>query len=229
MPPAGPPAGGSGMSIGNAFSWAMARLGQHFGMWVALVAIVVVLRIIDGVIEKALTNNAANATTSSGVFANIGVTLIFAVIFGALIWLVQVGVLRAAVRRTQGVQPSMSMLTTGENLGAYIVVAILYGIAFTVGLALCILPGLIVAFLFQFAPVFAVDKGQSVGDAFRNSYQMVTKNFGTVVLVAVVNIVAGFIGGSTILWGLLSIVTVPFSLLFTAYAYRSLQGEPVAD
>ena len=176
------PAAGSSVDVGSAFSWAMAKFQQHAGIWIGLAAVVFVLQAVNQIISRVMANAAANNCSSAavtinqdgsitgggvncatGLFANIGITLVLGVIFGALVWLASIGVYRAALKRSQGETPDFSMLTSGENLGAYIVVAILYGIAIFVGLILCIIPGLIVAFLFQFAPLYALDKGQSVG------------------------------------------------------------------
>ena len=118
------------------------------------------------------------------------------------------------------------MLTTGEHLGAYLVVAIVYGIASFAGLVLCFIPGIIVIFLFQFAPLYALDKGQGVGEAFGNSYRAVTSNFVPVLLAALVNIVASFLGG--ILFGVFTLITLPFAALFTVHIYRQLNKEQIA-
>ena len=118
------------------------------------------------------------------------------------------------------------MLTTGEHLGAYLVVAIVYGIATFAGLILCFIPGIIVIFLFQFAPLYALDKGQGVGEAFGNSYRAVTSNFVPVLLAALVNIVASFLGG--ILFGIFTLITLPFAALFTVHIYRQLNKEQIA-
>jgi len=223
-PPAPPAGAGAGDTVGSAFTWAIQKFQQHLVVWISLAAVVFALYAIQAIIGNILNRNTASTTT--GLFANIGVSLVLAVVFGALAWLASIGVYRAALRRTQGVTPSFDMLTTGENLGSYIVVALVYGIAVFVGLVLCFLPGLIVIFLFMFAPLFALDKGQGVGEAFGNSYRLVTGNIGAVVLAALVNILASFLGG--ILFGLLSLVTLPFSALFTAYVYRTLQHEEVS-
>lgn len=242
-PPAATPYGASGVQISTAFSWALAKFQQHAGVLIGLAAVVFVLRVVQTLITTVLINNANSScqnvtvdpntgkvnlgTCPSGVFANIGITLVLGIIFGALIWLASIGIYRAALRRTQGVTPSFDQLTTGENLGAYIAVAIVYGIASVAGLVLCFLPGLIVIFLFQFAPFYALDKGEGVGEAFGNSYRAVVSNVVPVLLAALVNIVVTVLSGQ--IFGLLSLVLLPFGALFTANVYRQLNREAVAD
>lgn len=226
MPPAPPAGPGAGDTVSSAFSWAVAKFQENIGVWVGLAAVVFALNAAQTIISRVINNNSGNS--AGGVFAGLGITLVLGVVFGVLAWLASIGVYRAALRRSQGTQPSFDMLTTGENLLPYVVVAIVYGIATVVGLALCILPGIVVIFLFLFAPFFALDKGQGVGEAFGNSYRLVTQNFGAVVLVAIVNILASILGSLPFTFGLLTLVTLPFSALFTVHAYRTLQNEPVA-
>jgi uncharacterized membrane protein len=246
-PDAVPASGGnsSQVDVGNAFSWAIAKFQQHAAVLVGLAAVVFVLHAIQSVITNVLVNNANNNCVNTsitqdgngnvnisngcatGLFANLGITLVLSIVFSILIALATVGVYRAAIRRTQGVTPSFDQLTTGENLGAYIAVAIVYFLASTVGILFCILPGLIIIFLFQFSPFYALDKGQGVGEAFGNSYRAVTANFVPVLLAALVNIVASILSG--FLFGLLSLVVLPFASLFTAHIYRQLNREPIAD
>lgn len=246
-PPSGPAAAGnsSAVDIGSAFSWALAKFQQHAVTLIGLAAVVFVLHAIQSVITNVLVNNANNNCVNTqitqdangnvnisngcttGLFANLGITLVLSIVFSILIALATIGVYRAALRRTQGVTPSFDQLTTGENLGAYIAVAIVYFLASAVGIVFCILPGLIVIFLFQFSPFYALDKGQGVGEAFGNSYRAVTANFVPVLLAALVNIVASILSG--FIFGLLSLVVLPFAALFTAHVYRQLNREPIAD
>jgi len=244
--PAAPAAGGSSnVEIGAAFSWALAKFQQHAAVLIALAAVVFVLRAVQSLITNVLVNNASNncANTTitqdgngnvnisngctTGLFANLGISLLMSIIFSVLIALATVGIYRAALRRTQGVTPSFDQLTTGENLGAYIAVAIVYFLASAVGIVLCILPGLIVIFLFQFSPFYALDKGQGIGEAFGNSYRAVTANFVPVLLAALVNIVISILSG--FIFGLLTLVLLPFAALFTAHVYRQLNREPISD
>ena len=118
-------------------------------------------------------------------------------------------------------------LTTGKNLVKYIVVAIVFGILTAVGLVLCVIPGLIVIFFLQFAPLYALDKGLGVGDAFRSSIDAVKKAPVPVLLAMIVNAVASFVGGW--FFGILTLVALPFAALFTVHVYRQLNAEPISE
>ena len=103
--------------------------------------------------------------------------------------------------------------------------AIVYGLAISIGIVLCVVPGIIVAFLFQLAPFYALDKGQGVGEAFGNSYRATTQNFGPAILMTIINIVAAILGG--LFFGLLTLVALPFAALFTAHMYRQFNREEI--
>jgi len=246
-PPAGAAASGnaSAVDIGSAFSWALAMFQKHAGILIGLAVPVFVLHALQSVISNALINNASNNCVNTqitqdangnvniangcttGLFANLGINAVVGLIFVILIMVATAGIIRAALGRTQGVTPSFDQLTSGANLATYLVVAIVYGLASFFGLLFCLLPGIIVIFLFQFSPYYALDKGQGVGEAFGNSYRAVTANFVPVLLAALVNIVASILSG--FIFGLLSLVLLPFATLFTAHVYRQLNHEPIAD
>jgi uncharacterized membrane protein len=245
LPPPPPPPGSvntSGVDIGSAFSWAVSKFGQHAGIFIGLAAVVFAIRLIEAILSRVIFNalnncdnpvvnvnqngsvTIANCTVSLG--TSILVNVLLGIVFGVLVFLATVGVYRAALKTTLGESPSFQNLTSRENLGAYVVVAIVFGIASIVGLALCIIPGLVVIFLFQFAPFYALDKGQSLGDAFGNSYRAVTANFVPVLLAALINIVAAVLGA--VLFGILTLILLPFAALFTANVYRQLNKEAIA-
>jgi uncharacterized membrane protein len=246
LPPAPPPGSPSGgpvnADVGRAFSWANQTFGKHALVLIGLVAVVFAIRligslvnnaIVDGLIgdcENSIVINGEKIVTSGACAASFGQTitaaLITGIIFGVLAWIATIGIYRAALRRTRGQTPSFSDLTTGENLGKYIIVAIVYGLLISVGLVLCILPGIIVAFLFQLAPFYALDKGQGVGEALGNSYRATTANIGPAVLMTLVNIAAAIVG--SFFWGVLTLVALPFAALFTAHMYRQFNREEIA-
>jgi uncharacterized membrane protein len=240
-----PPAAASGAvnaDIGAAFSWAGGKFGKYALIFIGLAAVVFAIRLIQALVNSALVNalngdcantiivNGQNVTTTGACAASLATTitagLITAIIFGVLAWIATIGVYRAALKTTLGETPGFHNITTGENLGKYIVVAIVYGLAIGIGIVLCIIPGIIVAFLFQLAPFYALDKGQSVGEAFGNSYRATTQNFGPAILMTLINIIAAFVGG--ILFGLLTLVALPFAALFTAHMYRQFNREQIA-
>ena len=95
-----------------------------------------------------------------------------------------------------------------------------------IGLILCIIPGIIAAFMLSFYGFYILDQGMSATDALTASFNMVKDNFGKVFLVILVAFVINFIGA--ILCGIGLLVTAPICWIILAYAYRKLNNEPVA-
>lgn len=241
-PGSGQPQGG-GADIGAALSWAASKFGQNAVILIGLAAAVFVIRLIGNLVNRGLVNNLVGTncnnsivvngqviTTTGPCVASLATTItagvITAVIFGVLAWIATIGIYRAALKTTRGEAPAFSHLTSGENLGKYIVTAIVYGLLIGIGLVLCVIPGIVVAFLFQLAPFYALDRGASVGEALKASYTSATQNFVPFLLMTLVNVIASFVGG--ILFGVLTLVALPFAALFTAHVYRQLNGEAVS-
>lgn len=233
--PAVPPTPPTRADVGAAISWAFDRFKSNAAAFIGLAAVVTVIQLVQqigtGPLRNILTDcsdaqttgqiNACLAATSTYAI----VTIIIAIVFGFLAFLAQIGVQRAAIRSTQGVTPSFDAMLTTQNLGKYIGYILLYAVLFFLGLVLCILPGLVVLFLFQLGPFYILDKGTGVIDAFRSSINAVTKNIGPALLMTLVNALVAILGG--MLFGILTLVTLPFASLFTAHMYRQFNGEPV--
>jgi len=226
-----------------AVSWAFDKFKQYWQILVGLAAVVFVLRLIQSLTADffanalggacsptVVTDSGAVITNTScvtGIFAGLTATIVSAIIFGILAFIATVGIYRAALRTSNGAVPAFSDLTTGENLGKYIIVAIVYGILVFVGIVLCFVPGLLVIFFLQFAVLYALDKGYGVGQAFSSSLNAVKAAPVPVILTMIVNFVATLVGG--FLFGILTLVALPFAALFTVHVYRQLNKEPIAQ
>ena len=233
--PAVPGAPGPRIEVGTAISWAFDRFRANAAAFIGLAAVVTVIQLVQQVGTGPLRNivtdctdaqslGQVNACTAAlGLYAI--VTIVIALVFGVLAFLAQIGVQRAAIRNTQGVPPTFASMLTTQYLGKYIGFILLYAVLFFLGLVLCVLPGLIVLFLFQLGPYYILDKGVGVMQAFRSSVNVVTKNLGPALLMTLVNALAAILGG--VLFGVLTLVTLPFATLFTAHMYRQFNGEPI--
>jgi uncharacterized membrane protein len=233
-----PPPPGDGTprpDVGRAISWAFDRFRANAAGFVGLAAVVTVIQFVQSVGTRPLYNiitDCSNPQTQGQInacAAAIGftaiVSIVIALAFALIAFIAQIGVQRAAVRGTQGVPPSFSELFTTQYLGRYILFVIVFAILFVVGLALCILPGLVVMFLLQLGPYYILDKGYSVGDAIKASVQAVTRNMAPALLMTLVNALVYVVGG--LLFGLLTLVTLPFGALFTAHLYRQFNREEI--
>ncbi|MHB1068147.1 MAG: hypothetical protein ACYC2Z_12090 [Candidatus Nanopelagicales bacterium] len=233
-PPPGEP--GSAPSIGIAISWAFDRFKRYAAAFIGLAAVVTVIQFVQQMGARPLQNiivdcsnpetpgqvNACTAAIGLSALAAIVISLVFAL----LAFVAQIGVQRAAIRSTQGVEPSFSQMLTTQYLGRYILFMLAYAALSFVGLLLCILPGIAVMFLLQLGPYYVLDKGMGVGEAIKASFAAVTRNLGPALIMTVFNVLVLLLGG--LFFGILTLVTLPFTCLFTAHLYRQFNREAVA-
>ena len=203
---------GAGFTPGAAISYAWSATMKNIGPLVVMTLVILVAQV---VIQFGFSGG-------KGVFA-----LLLSIVTAVVSLILSMGLMRAALRVTDGGTPELSQLTETDQLGPYIVQAILVGIAIGIGLVLCIIPGLIAAVLFAFAGYVVIDTrdGDAVG-AIKRSFEIVKGNFGAVlglfVLLMLINLVGAMLCGIGLLF------TYPMSSVAFAYAYRTLNGQPVA-
>lgn len=223
------------IQIGGALSWAVSTLRADLLGFLVLAAIPVVLTAAQGIGTTSIQNvlldcinpqspgqeNACAVALSpaalSPVFLSVGLVFLAAIS--------QIGVQRGAIRRTRGQAPSFADMLESRGTASYVGYVLLFRIAFFIGLALCILPGLLVLVFFQFGPYFILDRGMGVRAAARASAALASRHLGPVAIVAVVAALLELIGG--LFFGLPMLITLPFTALFTAHVYRQLNAEPV--
>lgn len=222
-------------SVGAAISWAFDAFRRNALAFIALAGVVVAVSFaqqlatapLNTVIEQCLLvtestsvdacSDAISATTlASGL---LGLAL-FVVTFVATI-----GVYRAALRTTQGQLPSLADMLTGQYLGKYVLVTLAQLGLIILGLIACIVPGIIIGFLVQLAHYYVLDKGYGVGAALKASITVVSRNVLPALVMTAFALLVLILG--SFLFGLLTLVTLPFTALFMAHLYRQFNGEPV--
>ena len=246
MPPGGgmPTAGGNQPAEGAAaIKYGWEKFKENWSdIVVALLigfAVIVVLGIVGYLIQSSMTSvDECKVNINNGVFRTSGcgdspgffTSLLAAGLFQFLIFLgssvLQLFVIRATLMIVRGQKLEASAVMSTENLGAYMIGAIIVGILTFVGFILCILPGIAVAFLTVFWGYFVVDKNMSPIDAITASYNLVKDNAGAVFVFLLLSWVTIVIGA--IVCGVGLIVAWPVVIIATGYMYKRLQGEPVA-
>lgn len=216
-PGAGAGGGGGGgvaaFSVGDALSYGWNKFVQYIGQIIIIVLIIFVVQLVLSILSQAIQAG------SDSFF--IGITLSFAITAVSIFvsFLLQAGLIRAALAVTRGQAPEPSMLFQTDKLGPYAVAAVLVALMVFVGLLLCCIPGLIVAFFTYFFGFYVIDKDVSPVDSIKSSVSLVQDNFGQVLLLMIVVVLLNLIT-----CGLASGVT----FLALGYAYRTLNGETVA-
>jgi len=210
-PPPGVP-GQPQLDVGDAVSYAWKKFQQYAGPLILIVLIVVIVNLVGAILRFTIDSFIVGA--------------LVAVLFWIVGQIVTIGVINASLMVTRGETPEPGKAFNTEYLGPFIIGSILYGLIVLIGLILCIIPGIIAAFMLSFYGFYILDRGLSATDALTASFNMVKENFGKVFLVILVAFVINFIGA--ILCGIGLLVTAPLCWIILAYAYRKLNNEPVA-
>ncbi|MCF4121556.1 hypothetical protein L1785_11240 [Antribacter sp. KLBMP9083] len=228
-PPWYAPAAPTASSIlSDSFSWAWSRFGKH---WLPLSAVSVVYSLLAMVVAVVLTlwwalgfgafvgqaeGEELPFEVPHGTFAGllvVGVVLLW--LFGPVLYSV-------ALRVARGAPVTGESVLAVPRYGNALVDSLVLGIATALGMLLCYLPGVAIAFLAQFTLYFAIDRGLGLVDAVRSSYRLVTQKLGTVAMLYLGLMAVSAVAGAVPVVGL--VVAVPVSMLMSAYVYVRLTG-----
>ena len=207
--------GGVPMSVSDGLSWAWSKFTDNaliltvgIGLWTFLSKVG---------FESHLTINNQEYGVSTGF--PFGSLISFVAGLFAPIMIANMSLKVAAGRPLE-----WSDLFSFPNLGAGVLASFLSTLAMVVGLLLCVVPGIIVAFLLYYTVYFTVDKGVDGIEGMRASWGVLSRHVGELLPFALVG--AGlYVLGALLLIGWL--VTVPLAVLLTAYSYVRIQGYDV--
>ena len=256
-PPAGPPGAPPGgypsqsgygaapqyaFSIGDAVSWAWNRFTQNAAALVipvlayaaAIGALIGIIIGLTAVFSSSTTTAYTDAygTTYESVHGSVGPAGIIVMIVGYIVVFfvalyMQAGLTTGCLDIADGRQVSIGTFFKPRNLGRVIVTGLLMVVGVAIGSILCFLPGLIFAFLAQFAIAFAVDRGSSGVDSIKGSIAAARSNLSGSVLSWLVQYAAVAVGEVLCFVGML--VGIPVASLVQVYTYRKLSGGQVVE
>ncbi|MEO8108086.1 MAG: hypothetical protein ABI720_12290, partial [Actinomycetes bacterium] len=205
--------GGDKLDPMEAISYGWKGLTKYLGPLVLIALIVVAISIAMNVVgyfmDSLLLQFVWNIVT-------IGVSLIVAM-----------GLIRAGLAVVDGRTPEVGMLFHTDNFVPYLVASILVGLSVGIGLIFCIIPGLILGFLFAFYGYAIVDGRVDDGiEAMKTSWSLVSSNVGQLLLLFILVILINI--GGALLCGIGLLFTYPLTAIAIAYAWRRVSGGSVA-
>ncbi len=222
--------------VGRAISWAFDTFRRSPGPFLSLAAVVGGLQLVGNLAARPLTdafNECAQAQTDAQQLAcqsAIGTATAVAVpVFVVLMiasFLAEVGVYRAALAASSGQQPAFAMIGRTDRLGTYVLTVLLRGLLILLGLIACIVPGIVLAFLMQLAPYYALDRGLRPMASIKASITAIRSHVGPALLMVLFTLVVSLVGGG--FYGILTILTLPFVSLFVVHMYRQFNSDPIA-
>lgn len=208
------PQGGNTLRVGDAIGYGWGTFKKNPGPLVIIALVVLVVNAAFSGLGNSLGRDAA------------GLAIAFQIGGFLVSILLALGLIRVALKVTNGQEAEVADLFEGENFGAYLGASILFGLMVTVGLLLCIVPGVIAAVIFGFYGYIIVDRGLGVGDAFSRASEITKGQRGTVFLLGLACVGLNIVGA--LLCGVGLLVSYPVTIVAGGYAYRVLSNEPVA-
>lgn len=134
---------------------------------------------------------------------------------------------RAAFDVTEGRKADLAAAFTRWDKVQVLILAILTAVGTSIGLLLCVLPGIAFLFFTWFATYFVVGNAQGAIDAIKSSFRFTADHIGSLILLFLVSMVIAVLGACACGVGLL--VALPVVTVAAAYSFRVLQGQPVAQ
>lgn len=240
-PPSGPPGWGQppyGGAPGPASYSATAAIGYGWKAFTTftgpLIVAGILALVVPGIVQgigSVITGGSvleASGSTDGGSFAfdfN-PLALVFNIASAVLTMILSAGAIRIAFDVVDGRHPSLSTMFDRINFGQLIIASIVLGALTTLGLMLCILPGVAVMFLTYLTTYFIIGKEQDAITAIKSSVSLTAANFGAVLLFALLAVGVSVLGVLACCVGI--VVAYPITVVGTAYTFRVLQSEPVA-
>ncbi|UYP19245.1 hypothetical protein OED52_01290 [Rhodococcus sp. Z13] len=217
------PAPTSRLSVGDALSYGWAKFSGNAGVWILfMVAAFIIQALISGIF-----NGFDFTPDDNGFSASFSATNAIGTVVTTIVgYLIQAAFVRGALAETDGQKPAFGTFLQIGPIGAVIVAGLLVGIGTTIGLFLCIIPGLAFAFLTWWTMQFVIDRNQDAVTAIKSSFNAIKSNAGTLLLLALALLGINLVGA--LLCGLGLLVSVPVSIIAVTYAYRVTTGGPVA-
>ena len=207
--------GGAPMSVGDGLSWAWSKFKDNalilvvgFGVWAILSNLG-----FDSRVEL----NGEEYGFSYGIpfWGYVApVVRLFSAIVAA----------NMSLKVASGRQLEWNDIFSFPNFGASLLASFLTAVATGVGLLLCFIPGIIMAFLLYYSVYFTVDKGMDGIAGMKASWATLSSHVGELFPFALTGVGLYFIGAITLIGWL---VTVPLVALLSAYSYVRIQGYDV--
>jgi uncharacterized membrane protein len=217
------------VSIGAAFNYAMSKF-QTNAREILIAGVICVL----GLIVLVVTSYLIVMVGLMGAAENKGGALLFFVGL-PLLWLIpaigvalfQMVIIRGSLMIVNGQTPlTLQRMFSIEQVGSYLLGAVIVAVGTTIGYMLCFIPGLLFFFFSAYWGYFLIGKQLSPVDAIKASFGFVNRHLGSLLLLFLASVLLYILGSLVLFFGL--IVAVPIIVIAQAFMWRRLQGEPVA-
>ena len=227
--------------MGEAFGWAWNKFSKNAAPLIIATLvyglIVIVLQVIINLLQAAVSPGVSDYTSDANGFSyswsttSMGLGGILISIVGWFVLLIvgaaiQSGFLSGVLDIANGQQVSVGSFFRPRNIGQVVIAGLIVGVITTIGLFLCVIPGLLASIMLMFTVVALLDRNLSAVDAVKTSFDTSKANFGNAFLTWIVGVAIIFAGA--IVCGVGLLVAVPVAALFLVFAWRRITGGQIA-
>lgn len=152
-------------------------------------------------------------------------SLIVQTITGTIGYIFSAMLVRGALDVTEGEPFEIGKAFGKLNIASVLLTGLMLSVLTTIGIALCVLPGLVFGIFSFFTIYYVVDKNAAPLEALKSSFKLVTANFGDGFLTGLLAVLVIIAGAICCLVGLLA--AIPIASLAGAYAYKSFTSQPI--
>jgi hypothetical protein len=214
--PGGQPGGGGApatLDIGAALSYGWAKFVENIGVIIVIVVIIFGVQIVFNIMRQIVT------ASINSFFLSTGVGFVLWAIGWFLYFMFSAGLIRAALAITRGEKPETAMLFSTDRLGPFAVASIVVSLLTFVGFFFCCIGAVVVMFFTYFYGFYVLDRDQGPTESVSSSFNVVKDNMGSVagllIIIVLINIFTCGLG-------------VGVTFIAGAYAYKTLNGDPIA-
>lgn len=211
--PAAPGGGAARLDLGEAITYGWTKFTENLSTMIIIVVLYFGIQLVFNLVAQFIRPQGfVSALLVSGIVLAVGLFLAF---------MVEAGLIRAALAIVRGQKPEPSMMFSVERLAPFAVGAIIVAALAFVGVLACCVGYLLVRLFLIFWGFFVLDPDSPTEplDAIKDSFNLVSKNAGDVLVFAIVVV-------------LINLVTCGLAIGVTeiaiGYAYRKLNGQSIA-
>lgn len=148
-------------------------------------------------------------------------------VFSILMWIVgsiiSMGIISISLKFVDGKKPILKNIFYTKNIFNFLLASIIRTVIIVAGFILLIVPGIIFAIKLQYSEYLIVDKGLDAVSSLKKSWEMTKGVKWNLFLLALLLCLINILGALALVVGLL--ITVPLSLVASAFVYRKLYSQ----
>lgn len=210
-------------TVGGSLAYAWVRFWTNATTWVLFVVASIAISVLAAFVAGGFDLDGARGFLWSGGYSPgvIGGWLATTFVHALLAAVLTRAALDEAYGRKAGVREAMRL----GDLRAVLLGCVLLAAGYALGTLLLVLPAVVFAFFAYYTLAFLLDRGEDPVSALRSSAAFVAANVGRFLMLALA--VVGINLAGALLFGVGLLLTVPWTVIATMHAFRTLQGERV--